>query len=129
MKLVRDILDKKLIDKEDEAMGRVDGLLMQLGEKSQPRITHIVLGGPTLWARVHPALARLARRLGQMWGPKRRDPVQIPWSHVATAGRNIKLDLDAKETGAVAWEIWLARKVIERIPGGGHEEIDDADRG
>ena len=129
MKLVREVLDKKLIDREDEAIGRVDGLLMQLGEKSQPRITHIVIGGPTLWARVHPALARLARRLSRMWGPKRPEPVRIPWSHVVTAGKNIKLDLEAKETGAIAWEIWLARHVIERIPGGGHEEIDDADRG
>jgi sporulation protein YlmC with PRC-barrel domain len=129
MKLVREVLDKKLIDSEDEAMGRVDGLLMQLSEKSQPRITHIVIGGPTLWARVHPALAHLARRLGRMWGPKRTEPVRIPWSHVVTAGKNIKLDLEAKDTGAIAWEIWLARHIIERIPGGGHEEIDDADRG
>ena len=128
MKLVRDVLDKKLIDREDEAMGRVDGLLMHVGEKSQPRITHIVIGGPTLWARVHPVFARLATRLAQMWGPKRKEPVRIPWSHVVTAGKNIKLDLEAKETGAIAWEIWLARHVIERIPGGGHEEIDDADR-
>jgi hypothetical protein len=28
----------------------------------------------------------------------------------------------AKETGALDWEIWIARHIIERIPGGGHEE-------
>jgi hypothetical protein len=36
-------------------------------------------------------------------------------------GRNIKLDVKAKETGAIDWEIWIARHIIEHIPGGGGE--------
>jgi sporulation protein YlmC with PRC-barrel domain len=122
MYLVRDILDKKLVDREDCEMGRVDGLVMQLGERSQPRITHIQIGGSTLWMRLHPVFARLAARLARVWGPKRSEPVRIPWSRVVTAGRDIKLDVKAKETGAIDWEIWIARHIIERIPGGGHEE-------
>jgi hypothetical protein len=43
---------------------------------------------------------------------------------VLTAGRDIKLDVQARETGAIDWEIWIARHVIERIPGGGHEETE-----
>ena len=31
-------------------MGRVDGLVMHVGEEIQPRITHIEVGGPTLWS-------------------------------------------------------------------------------
>ncbi len=127
MDLVRDVLDKKLLDKEEDEMGRVDGLIMEFGERSQPSITHIEIGGTTLGARLHPIFARLAKRIGQMWGPKRREPVRIPWSHVVTVGRNIKLDVKAKKTGAIAWEIWIARHSIERIPGGGHEEMGDAD--
>jgi hypothetical protein len=122
MDLVRDVLDKKLIDREDCPMGRVDGLVMQFGEHSQPRITHIVIGGKTLWMRLHPAFARLALRLGRVWGPKRDGPVRIPWSRVITTGKQVKLDVEAKETGAIDWEIWIARHIIERIPGAGHEE-------
>jgi sporulation protein YlmC with PRC-barrel domain len=122
MYLVRDVLDKKLLDREDCEMGRVDGLVMQFGAHSQPRITHIQLGGRTLWMRLHPAFARLAARLARMWGPKRTEPVKIPWSRVMTVGRDIKLDVRARETGALDWEIWIARHIIERIPGGGHEE-------
>ena len=48
--------------------------------------------------------------------------MRIPWSHVVTAGKEIKLDVEARETGAIDWEIWIARHIIERIPGGGHEE-------
>ena len=122
MDLVRDVMDQKLLDREDCEMGRVDGLVMQMGESSQPRITHIQIGGTTSWMRLHPAFARLAARLAQVWGPKRKDSVRIPWSRVMTIGRDIKLDVRAREAGAIDWEIWIARPIIERIPGGGHEE-------
>jgi hypothetical protein len=123
--LVRDVLDKELLDREEEPMGRVDGLVMQVGKSSQPRITHIEIGGPVPWERVHPAFARLAMRLARLWGPKRGEGVRIPWSHVETVGRDIKLDVEAKKTGAIDWEIWLARHVIELIPGSGHQEADN----
>jgi sporulation protein YlmC with PRC-barrel domain len=122
MDLVRDVMDQKLLDREDCEMGRVDGLVMQIGERSQPRITHIQIGGTTLWMRLHPAFARLSAQLARTWGPKRADPVRIPWSRVMTVGRDIKLDVRVRETGAIDWEIWIARHIIERIPGGGHEE-------
>lgn len=122
MDLIRDVLDKRLIDREDCEMGRVDGLVMQFGVHSQPRITHIQIGGETLWMRLHPVFATLATKLARMWGPKRAQPVRIPWSRVSTIGRDIKLDVKAKDTGAIDWEIWVARHIIERIPGGGHEE-------
>jgi sporulation protein YlmC with PRC-barrel domain len=122
VKLVRDVLDKKLTDREDCEMGRVSGLVLHVGEKTQPRITHILVGGPTLWMRVHPALAALATRLSQVWGPKRKEPVRIPWSRVDTVGKNVKLDVIARDTGALDWEFWVAENIIERIPGGGKEE-------
>ena len=122
MDLVRDVLDKKLIDRENCEMGRVDGLVMHFGEHFQPKITHIQIGGPTPWMRLHPALARLAARLARMWGPKRREPVRIPWSRVTTVGKDIKLEVKGRDTGAIDWEIWIAQHIIERIPGGGKEE-------
>ena len=122
MHLVRDVLDKKLMDREDCPMGRVGGMLMHVGESGPPRITHILVGGPTPWMRIHPALGRLSDALGQMWGPRRKDPVKIPWSRVETVGRDVKLDVEAKDTGALDWELWIARHIIERIPGGGSEE-------
>ncbi|HST06784.1 MAG TPA: hypothetical protein VLJ83_01345 [Gemmatimonadaceae bacterium] len=122
MKLVRDVLDKKLIDREGCRMGRVGGLVMHVGEKTQPRITHIVIGGPTLWMRIHPALAKLATMLSQLWGPRRKEPIRIPWSRVDTVGKDVKLDVEGRDTGALDWELWIARHIIERIPGGGKEE-------
>jgi sporulation protein YlmC with PRC-barrel domain len=125
--LVRDVLDKRLLDRDGAPMGRVDGLVMQVGEKSQPHITHIEIGGTTLGARLHPVFERMARKLARMWGPKRTEPARIPWSRVETIGRDIKLDVKAKETGVLAWEIWIARHIIGRIPGSGHKDAPNAD--
>ena len=125
MHLVRDVLDKELLDREEEPMGRVDGLIMHLGERSQPRITHIAVGGSTLWERVHPVLGRLSKRMSRWWGPKRETEVRIAWSHVKTVGRDIKLDVEAKKTGAIDWELWIAQHIIEHIPGSGHDEAGD----
>jgi hypothetical protein len=44
---------------------------------------------------------------------------------VKTAGRDIKLDVEGKETGAIDWEIWISRHIIKRIPGAGGDEEDD----
>jgi sporulation protein YlmC with PRC-barrel domain len=125
MHLVRDVLDKELLDSEEVPMGRVDGLIMDVGERSQPRITHIAVGGATLWGRVHPAFGRLSRRMSKWWGPKRENEVRIPWSGVKTIGRDIRLGVEAKSTGAIDWELWIAHHVIERIPGSGSEAADD----
>ena len=124
MHLIRDVLDKKMVDREHCDMGRVCGLVMHVGENSQPRITHILIGGPTVWMRLHPALGRLSARLAGMWGPRREGAVKIPWSRVETIGRDVKLDVEARDTGALDWEIWIAKHIIERIPGGGSEEAE-----
>lgn len=127
MDLVRDVLDKQLLDRDGLRMGRVDGLVMQVAERSQPRVTHIEIGGTTLWARLHPSFERIAIRLARMWGPKKPGPVRIPWSRVETVGRDIKLDVKAKESGSIAWEIWIARHIIGHIPGSGHRDVGNGD--
>lgn len=127
MHVVHDVLDKELLDLDDKQMGRVDGLIMELGKESQPRITHIAIGGPTLWDRVHPVLGRLSRRLNRWCGPKNPDAVRIPWSRVRIVGRDIKLDIKATDSGAIDWELWIAQHIIQRIPGSGNGEADNGD--
>lgn len=122
MNLIRDVLDKKLIDREDCDMGRVSGLLMHVSETAQPRVTHILIGGPTLWMRLHPFFGRMSTAFAKRLGPGHTSAVKIPWSRVESVGIDVKLDCEAKETGALDWEIWLAKHVIERIPGGGSQE-------
>ena len=43
---------------------------------------------------------------------------RLPWSKVVPAGIEVIADVEAEKTPALAWELWLRKKVIKRIPGG-----------
>jgi hypothetical protein len=45
------------------------------------------------------------------------DPFRVPWSKVVVTGVTVTIGLDGQETDALAWERWLRRNVIGRIPG------------
>ncbi|MFN2533134.1 MAG: hypothetical protein ABR555_17760 [Pyrinomonadaceae bacterium] len=115
MNLVRDCLDKQLVDRNQRNMGKCDGIIMSFDDARQPRISHIEVGAVTRAARIHPLFARIAKKLSRRFGGE--DPIRIPWSKVVVSGTTITVGVDAEKTPALAWEMWLRRKVIGRIPG------------
>lgn len=119
IQIIRDVLDKKLLDRDGHRMGRVDGLVMRVPDHGQPRVTHIAIGGAVLASRVGSRTAVVTRWIATRWGPKRLAPIRIPWSAVMTAGRDIRVDADCEESGARAWELWAEKHIIDRIPGAG----------
>lgn len=119
MRLVRDVLDKKLVDRNNTEMGRVDGLLLEFPEDAPPRMVRIELGGEILAARVAEWLVPISRWLASVWGPKRKGVIGIGWKHVTNMEKDIHLDLIADETQALAWEHWIAEHVIGPVPGSG----------
>jgi hypothetical protein len=118
VRIVRDVLDKKLIDCENREVGRVDGALLEFSAGTQPKMVQLEIGGEILAARVAAWLVPLARWLASAWGPKRERTVAIGWSHVTRVEKDLHLDLRADDTQALAWEHWLSAKFISRIPGG-----------
>ena len=50
--VVRDILDKQLLDRHGQRIGRVDGLILDIRGNKPPRLAYIELGAVTL-ARRH----------------------------------------------------------------------------
>ncbi len=119
MDLVREVLDKRIMDCDDNIIGRVDGLIITLSEKGQPRITELSVGGPALFARLGHWAVPLARFFAGLWGPKRRSAVRIPWSDIDHFGRDVKLTISADVAGTMAWENWIDRHIIRTIPGSG----------
>jgi sporulation protein YlmC with PRC-barrel domain len=113
MELGRTVLDQEVLDRNDHAMGKVDGLVLELRPGAPARVTHIVVGGTTLLWRIHPGLARwVEHRLG---GEGR--PARIPWSRVLRIGIDVKVDVDAERSPALHWERWVRDHLIGRIPG------------
>jgi hypothetical protein len=117
MLLVHDVLDKQLLDRHREKMGRVDGIVLELSDGSPPRVTAIEVGGAVLARRLHPTLGRWAEALGRTWGNRQRPVTRIPWSVVHRNGNVVEADVDALATPALAWELWLRRHVMEHLPG------------
>ena len=116
MDLVRDCLDKQIDDQNKRRMGRVDGLILEIEEGRQPRVAYVELGVKTL-------MSRLSRRLGRAsaWVMRRfdidHDPYRIPMGKIRIGLNKVDADVEAEETPALEWELWLRKKVIGRIPG------------
>ncbi|MER8390175.1 hypothetical protein NKJ46_28985 [Mesorhizobium sp. M0166] len=120
MDLLRDILDKQVVDREQVKIGKVDGLVAELRQGKPPKIVAVELGSITLARRLgeRPGhwMARLAARLG---GKRHAEPHHIAWNKVRDIGVDIEFDIDVRETAIFDWQDWLRDHVIGRIPGAG----------
>jgi len=116
--LVRDVLDKQVIDVNTCKVGRVDGIILALRAHRAPRVVAIELGQPTAWRRVHRKLGDLVEWLQRQFEPGRFGPARILFDHVVGTGIDVHLDIDGKRTHALVWEDWLEEHVIAKIPGG-----------
>jgi sporulation protein YlmC with PRC-barrel domain len=117
MDVGRQILDQQLVDRTGLAVGKVDGIMMELRDGTLPRLTAVLTGGHLFAWRLHPQLQGWARWLTRRWGPGRPEPLRIPWSKVMKIGVDVKVDIEAAD--AMPWERWVRERIIGRIPGSG----------
>src|SRR5260370_10029407 len=116
--LARDVLDKQLVDSDDTAMGRVDGIVLAIGDGA-PRIDHFELGFSVLARRVHPRVEQWLQVL-RRWSPRRTARQIVPWSAVQEINsHDVPLDLKAIDTPAFDWERWLRKRIVSKLPGCG----------
>ena len=117
IKLVRDVLDKQMLDQNKCEIGRVDGIVLEFPEDGPPRVARLEMGGPVIARRLGDWSKGPIRALAERFGPKRLLPVEFPWRLVFRLGDDVHLDLDAEATDALAWEKWLEKKFVKKIPG------------
>jgi len=116
--IVRDVLDKQLVDRDDMRMGRADGVILELRDGEPPRIDHFELGFAVLARRLHPRVESWFLALRNRWSVRRNARFLIPWERVMEVNQHcVKLDIEAGKSPAFEWERWLRRNVIEKIPG------------
>lgn len=120
MDLVRDLLDKQLIDDKDDPMGKVDGVVLDLGDgTAPPRVVRVESGFPVLARRMHPRLEKLVRRLGRRFGIRRGRVYRIAMSKIVELEEEVRVKgVDADRSAANKWENWLRTNIVQRIPGG-----------
>jgi sporulation protein YlmC with PRC-barrel domain len=118
MELVRDLLDKLVIDRNGREMGRVDGIVIECGDGIPPRVSAVEIGPSVLGYRLHPAIGRLLAGLEHAFGVAHGRPVRIPFSDVTEIATDVKVDLAIGETAVGNVEQAL-RGWIGKLPGAG----------
>ena len=116
MDLVRDLLDKKVVDRNGREMGRVDAIVVSAGAGAAPRVEAIEIGPRVLAARLRPALGRLVAGLEHALGVDAGRPLRIPFAAILQMEDYIKVDLAFGETSAATVEQRL-RRWVGSIPG------------
>jgi len=117
--LIRDVLDKQIVDRDETRMGRVDGIVLAVDGDGPPRIDHLELGFVVLARRIHPRLEVWLQRLRERWSVRSSARQIVKWSSVVDLNpHHLKLDVKALETPAFDWERAM-RRLVHKIPGSG----------
>ena len=109
MKLVNDVLDKQLLDREKKKAGRVDGVVIELRDDEPPRVAAIESGFAVAAARVSEHWANFAAAVGERLGVRKKPRYRIEWEKVRDVGFDVEVDVDARQSPLYAWEMWLRR--------------------
>jgi hypothetical protein len=114
--LIRDLLDKLIIDRKGDPMGRVDGIVIVEEAGKQPRVERIEAGIVVLAARLHQKIGRWVRLAAARWGLRRGQPTRISVKKIKEMGIEVKVDVEGDQTPALAWEYFLRERVISKLP-------------
>lgn len=116
--LVRDVLDKQIYDVNHVRVGKVDGIVLVRRQGRPMRVAALQSDMPTAWRRVWQRLGDWIERFQRSLAPDLAAPTRIAFEHVVRSGIDVDVDIDAKKTNAFAWETWLRRNFVEKLPGG-----------
>jgi sporulation protein YlmC with PRC-barrel domain len=116
MDLVRDMLDKKITDRNGREMGRVDSIILRVDAARPPSVLALELGPAVLAARVSPLLGRWVAALEHGFGVNKGRPVRIPFTDILHVHNQIKIDVAFGETPAATIEQRL-RRWVASLPG------------
>jgi hypothetical protein len=120
IRLVRDVLDQQILDREKRKVGKVDGIVIELAEDGSARVLYIELGSIVLLRRVFAPLAGWYERLRKRFVEHPAPPFRISWKKVRHIDVALHIDIDAPESDAYHLEELLRDRFISRIPGATH---------
>jgi len=111
LKLVSDLLDRRIQDRNGRYMGTADSVVLEVDGSGPPKVKAIEIGVPSLLRRVHPRLGRLARRFPL---------THLPLSKIRVTDLDLEADVDAERHSTLLLvEKWLRTHVVAHIPGNG----------
>jgi len=116
VKLINDVLDKQLIDRDCRKCGRVDGIVIELREDEPPRVAAIECGFAVCARRVSERWERFAIAAGKRLGVRKSPRYRIAWEKVLDTGLDIDVDIDSEDAPPLAWEKWIREHIFAKVP-------------
>jgi hypothetical protein len=114
--LVRDILDKQLLDVTNQNAGKVDGIVLEMRPGEPTRVHYVEVGPITLLRRLNRRLGDWFARLDVHLGEGRGVPIRIPISRLILDSPSLRIDLAVDNLPVMALERWLSQHIVARIP-------------
>jgi hypothetical protein len=114
--LVRDILDNQILDAKEKNAGKVDGIVLELRDGEAPRVRYVEVGPVTLARRLNRRFGGWVARRDARLGEGRGKPIRVPISRIVLDSPSLRLDIEADSTPIMAFERWLRRTIVSRIP-------------
>ena len=96
--LVCDVLDKRVIDRNGRAMGRVDGIALEQRAGQPPRVGALLVGPSALGHRLSSALGRWIAAIERALGIAEGRPARILFKHVLNTEPDVEVDLAVSDT-------------------------------
>lgn len=116
MDLIRDVLDKKAVDRNGRELGRIDGITLEVRAGAPPQVATLEIGPAVLAGRLWPVLRRWAEAVEHALGIDDGRPFRLTVDQVLHVNQHVKLDVAFGKTPAAALE-QRVRRWISAIPG------------
>jgi sporulation protein YlmC with PRC-barrel domain len=112
------LLDRQILDRDGEPVGKVDDVELDLDLDGIPYVAALLIGqqalGERIGGRLGAWIAGAARRLSPDYN---RGPIRIPYDLVADVDSAVNLSVHREVLPDPALETWLRDHLIDRIPG------------
>ena len=112
-----DLLDRQIVDRDGEPVGKVDDIELTYGDDGVPRVTALLVGLRALGGRLGGALGRWVTAAGR----EMSEIVRIDYGLVSRVDSAVHLSVARELLVDPPLESWLRDHLIARIPGAGHE--------
>lgn len=118
MDLVRDMLDKAVVDRHGREMGRVDRVVIERGHGAPSRVVAIEVGLSAVGERLGSTFGGWITGLLHGLGIEQGQPLRVHVGQILGITNTVKVNLAFGETPAANLERKL-RRLVKRIPGAG----------
>jgi sporulation protein YlmC with PRC-barrel domain len=116
-----DLLDRQILDRDGQAVGKVDDVEFETDEYGVPYLSALLVGPHAIGPRLGGRLGRLVSGIAARLDRDRPGPIRIPYDAVEALDSAVHLRIRRELLPEPKLEAWLREHVIARIPGSGHD--------